>query len=105
LAVQPEAIRVLVTGYSDVEAVVAAINAGHAYQYVTKPIDFKALDVTITRALEAYDAAVRERQLFDCFVRAAVTAIEQRDPSTAGHSTRVADMTVGFARAIDGISS
>jgi response regulator RpfG family c-di-GMP phosphodiesterase len=100
LEVQPDAKRVLVTGHTDLDMVIAAINAGQAYQYVTKPIDFKALDVIIRRALEAYESAVRERLLFDSFVRASVTAIEQRDPSTAGHSARVANMTVGFARVL-----
>ncbi len=98
LSVQPDSKRVLVTGHTDLDMVITAINAGQAYQYVTKPIDFKALDVIIQRALEAYEIAARERMLFDRFVRAAVTAIEQRDPSTAGHSERVANMTVGFAR-------
>jgi HD-GYP domain-containing protein (c-di-GMP phosphodiesterase class II) len=38
------------------------------------------------------------RQLFEGFVTAAVTAIEQRDPTTSGHSQRVADLTVALAR-------
>jgi HD-GYP domain-containing protein (c-di-GMP phosphodiesterase class II) len=38
------------------------------------------------------------RQLFEGFVTAAVTAIEQRDPTTSGHSQRVADLTVMLAR-------
>ncbi len=40
-------------------------------------------------------------RLFEGFVRAAVTAIEQRDPTTFGHSGRVAAMTVGLAEAVD----
>jgi HD-GYP domain-containing protein (c-di-GMP phosphodiesterase class II) len=40
-------------------------------------------------------------RLFEGFVRAAVTAIEQRDPTTFGHSGRVAAMTVGLAEAAD----
>jgi len=36
-------------------------------------------------------------QLFEGFVRAAVTAIEQRDPTTSGHSHRVSSMTCGLA--------
>lgn len=40
-------------------------------------------------------------RLFDGFVKAAVTAIESRDPTTSGHSVRVATMTVGLARAVD----
>ena len=39
--------------------------------------------------------------LFEGFVHAAVTAIEQRDPSTSGHSLRVSQMTVGLAEALD----
>ncbi len=39
-------------------------------------------------------------QLFDGFVQAAVMAIEQRDPSTSGHSFRVADLTAGLALAL-----
>jgi HD-GYP domain-containing protein (c-di-GMP phosphodiesterase class II) len=47
-----------------------------------------------------YDAIER---LFEGFVTAAVTAIEQRDPTTSGHSARVADLTVEMARTIDRI--
>ena len=41
-------------------------------------------------------------RLFEGFVKAAVHAIEQRDPTTFGHSGRVANMTVGLAMVVDG---
>lgn len=44
-------------------------------------------------------------QLFEGFVRAAVTAIEARDPTTSGHSFRVANLTVGLAEAVDRVES
>ncbi|MCP5161156.1 MAG: GAF domain-containing protein [Hahellaceae bacterium] len=40
------------------------------------------------------------RRLFDGFVQASVAAIEQRDPTTSGHSFRVADLSEGLARAL-----
>jgi HD-GYP domain-containing protein (c-di-GMP phosphodiesterase class II) len=40
--------------------------------------------------------------LFESFVNASVTAIEQRDPVTSGHSGRVAALTVGLAEAVHG---
>ena len=40
-------------------------------------------------------------QLFEGFVQASVTAIEQRDPPTRGHSIRVANTTVGLAEVVD----
>jgi HD-GYP domain-containing protein (c-di-GMP phosphodiesterase class II) len=39
-------------------------------------------------------------ELFEGFVKASVQAIEQRDPTTSGHSERVAKLTVGLAEAI-----
>ena len=44
-------------------------------------------------------------RLFEGFVTAAVTAIEQRDPTTSGHSFRVADLTVELAKVVDRIDS
>jgi HD-GYP domain-containing protein (c-di-GMP phosphodiesterase class II) len=39
--------------------------------------------------------------LFDGFVNASVKAIEQRDPTTSGHSQRVCEMTLALAEAVD----
>jgi HD-GYP domain-containing protein (c-di-GMP phosphodiesterase class II) len=47
---------------------------------------------------ELYESIER---LFEGFVNAAVIAIEQRDPTTFGHSGRVAGMTVGLAESVD----
>jgi HD-GYP domain-containing protein (c-di-GMP phosphodiesterase class II) len=41
------------------------------------------------------------RSLFEGFVSASVEAIEQRDPTTSGHSRRVADLTLNLARAVE----
>ena len=41
------------------------------------------------------------QNLFESFVEASVIAIESRDPSTFGHSKRVAKLTVGLAEAVD----
>lgn len=45
------------------------------------------------------------RTLFNSFVDASVTAIESRDPTTSGHSGRVADLTVGLMQKVDSASS
>lgn len=41
------------------------------------------------------------RSIFEGFVRASVDAIEQRDPTTSGHSRRVAELTVSLAHAVE----
>ncbi len=45
------------------------------------------------------------RRLFEGFVKASVEAIESRDPTTSGHSRRVADLTVELAKVVDFESS
>lgn len=44
-------------------------------------------------------------KLFEGFVQASVKAIEQRDPTTSGHSLRVSDMTVGLAEIVDRVQT
>ena len=56
-------------------------------------------------ALENAQLYAEVRTLFDGFVRASVMAIESRDPTTSGHSERVATLTVGLARSIDRLDS
>jgi HD-GYP domain-containing protein (c-di-GMP phosphodiesterase class II) len=41
------------------------------------------------------------QHMLEGFVRASVEAIESRDPTTSGHSRRVAELTVGLARAVE----
>ena len=48
-------------------------------------------------ALENAFLTEERDNLFDGFVHAAVSAIELRDPTTSGHSVRVANLTVGMA--------
>ena len=45
------------------------------------------------------------QNLFEGFVKASVLTIEQRDPTTCGHSERVSSLTVGLAEVIDRVSS
>ncbi|MBT6047800.1 MAG: GAF domain-containing protein, partial [Candidatus Scalindua sp.] len=45
------------------------------------------------------------QNLFEGFVKASVLTIEQRDPTTCGHSERVSSLTVGLAEVVDRIAS
>jgi class 3 adenylate cyclase len=49
-----EVIRMILTGYSDVEAVIEAINTGKVYRYITKPWSKDELKITLDNAIEAY---------------------------------------------------
>ena len=71
------------------------------------PFDKRSEELTTTLAAQAgislENTLLYEdiRRLFEGFVNASVTAIESRDPTTSGHSQRVATLTVGLAEMVD----
>jgi signal transduction histidine kinase len=60
---KPLAVRMILTGYTDVEDIISAINDGHIYRFITKPWSKEELEVTIRRALEHYEDTLRVRTL------------------------------------------
>jgi two-component system sensor histidine kinase/response regulator len=60
---QPGIIRILLTGYTDIETLLEAINAGHVYYYLTKPWEPQELRLVVRRGLERYDVEADRRRL------------------------------------------
>ena len=63
LEIYPDPMRVLLTGYADMEAVVDAVNKGKIFHYLAKPWNEEELDLTINRAYEKYLEKFRLREL------------------------------------------
>ncbi len=59
----PDSIRMILTGFSDVEAIIQAINQGQVYRYITKPWDREELKMTIDKALESYHLRKENKNL------------------------------------------
>ena len=107
---RPHMARMILTGYTDVGALVEAINCGQVYRYVTKPWDNDDLRLTVARAVEHYETnrshheldvanrrlALRLREMTQSLVRTISDALEARDPFLYGHARRVS----GYAGAI-----
>jgi HD-GYP domain-containing protein (c-di-GMP phosphodiesterase class II) len=73
-----------------------------------RPEDLEMIESIASQAAVAIDnknLLDSIQNLFDGFVQASVTAIEQRDPSTAGHSGRVERLTTALARAVSGLGA
>ena len=54
LATRPDTTRILLTGYTDVQSVIGAINSGQVYRYITKPWDTVDLVTTVDRGIERF---------------------------------------------------
>ena len=59
----PRAIRMLLTGYSDVGSLTLAINEGRIYRYLAKPWEPDEVRLNVKRALEAFELATENTQL------------------------------------------
>jgi two-component system response regulator HupR/HoxA len=60
---RPRMVRIILTGYTDIDALVEAINCGQVYRYVSKPWNNDELRVTVKRALEHYKTNKRRFEL------------------------------------------
>jgi DNA-binding NtrC family response regulator len=55
VAIRPQMVKILLTGYTDVGALIEALNSGLVYRYLTKPWNNDDLKLTVSRALEHYE--------------------------------------------------
>jgi DNA-binding NtrC family response regulator len=56
VAIRPQMVKILLTGYTDVGALIEALNSGLVYRYLTKPWNNDDLRTTVSRALEHYES-------------------------------------------------
>jgi len=107
----------MISARSDVIGVIQLINKrAKGWIQLDLPADFESGVVTFDEVSEAYVSTLASqagialenvmlysevKTLFDGFVKASVKAIESRDPTTSGHSERVAKLTRGLALAVN----
>ena len=73
----PDAIRLILTGYADITAVIASINDGNIFRYILKPWDPVELESIISQAFEHYNL-VRDNRRMMRELKAANEALEAR---------------------------
>jgi signal transduction histidine kinase len=60
---KPDTIRMLFTGYADIQAVINAVNEGHIFRYILKPWDSAELEGIIRQGIEQYELLADRRRL------------------------------------------
>jgi len=107
---RPHTVRIILTGYTDVNSLVEVINSGVVYKYVTKPWVNEDLQQTVVRAIE-HSVTIRSRyeltrqnerlaedlnRMKQTFVRLIGDTLDFKDSFLHGHSQR----TSGYAAAL-----
>jgi len=94
-----QATRVLITGYSDIEALIRAVNNGHIYAYVAKPWEPLEFRITVLRAAEHYqllhDVRESEHRYRSLFEEAPVGYVEIDKDATVTAVNRAASALLG----------
>ncbi|TAK27318.1 MAG: response regulator [Myxococcaceae bacterium] len=73
----PQAVRMLFTGYSDSDSIIAAVNRGHIFGFLRKPWEPEELESAVREAADEYDRIV-EKLIENERLRAEVADLRQR---------------------------
>lgn len=61
--ISPDTMRIMLTGYADLEAAIAAINKGEVYRFISKPWNDEELKLTVRQTLEYRNLVLKNRDL------------------------------------------
>ena len=88
-AKNPQAVRMLFTGYADLESIIAAINQGHVYQFLKKPWQPEELVDAVRQAAVEYDRLIIDADVTER-LRGEIAALQHRvgDPGRRGPAAR-----------------
>lgn len=112
---RPHMVRILLTGYTDVEALVEAINCGLVYMYFTKPWNNDDLKLKISRAREHYENNKKRNSLVSAndrllntlketklaIVNGLADMLKSRNQSEYGHAVRVRGYALAIAERME----
>ncbi len=102
--VAPNAVRMLLTGYADIEAAVRAVNNAQLFRFLTKPCDGEELLRACAAALGHHRLLTAERVLLEQTLRGAVEALTRTlalaSPAAFGRGHRVEALTARLVAAV-----
>ena len=94
--IAPDVIKILLTGFSDIEILTDAVNKCNLFQYIMKPFDPNELINVVESGIEKYNLSSSRslmmkdlRELFYKTIKSISATLDAKDAYTHGHSMRV----------------
>jgi response regulator RpfG family c-di-GMP phosphodiesterase len=98
----PHTVRVLLTGYADLDNVVAAVNDGHIYRFLGKPITGSHLLQALEDSVAQHRLLTAEKVLLEKTLKGSIQALTEilslANPAAFGRGTRISQMAMNLAR-------
>ncbi len=98
---RPETVRIMLTGYADVTAAVAAVNAGKVFSFLTKPCPEEALEAAVDAGCRQHQLVVAEKELLRGTVRGTIKLLTDLmamiNAEAFGKSSRVKRLVMDLA--------
>ena len=73
----PESVRMLLTGYADLETTIDAVNQGNIFRFLTKPCESEVLLKAISDGVRQYDLVTAERELLEKTLRGSLKVLSE----------------------------
>lgn len=106
VTLRPQMVKILLTGYTDVDALIESINCGLVYRYLTKPWNNDDLKLTVARALEHYEATKSKHLLLMENARLRIRLSQISELALEGvEETRVSPPEVGLTVNAEGVKT
>ena len=103
----PDIVKILLTGNTDLDIIIQAINECHLYQYVMKPFEPEDLKNMIETGLSTYELKSGKirilqemKELFYTTIKSISSALDAKDKYTHGHALRVTLYSLMLAKAL-----
>jgi CheY-like chemotaxis protein len=92
----PDTIRMLLTGYSDLDAAMQAVNEGNIFRFLTKPCEKEVLAKALTVGLVQYHLVTAEKELLEKTlmgsIKVLIDVLGAASPQAFGRSLRLAQV-------------
>lgn len=92
--IRPDTVRIVLSGYADTAAVVAAINEGQIYKFVPKPWNDDELRQTVIKAIETFELHQRNQELSEELLQANTHLQELNEELERIVATRTAELSL-----------
>jgi CheY-like chemotaxis protein len=100
----PEAVRMILSGQADLEATISAVNEGHIFRFLSKPIANEQLGLAIDAGLEQYRLVTAEKVLLEQTLAGAakmlIEILGMVSPAAYGRASRLQKYVVAMSAAI-----